>query len=138
MNRIIQEYNLKPGDEIIIAKQGFEIINHHLLYVGFNNKNTDWFIENTPSKGVQLISAEQLFSDKVLIKKINPFTGSEYVKRQMLRKALRSVGQSYDLFNFNCEHFTTGLRTGNQRSKQLENWGLGFLAIILINELIIE
>lgn len=48
-----QYYNLKPCDEIIVPKSGFNIIQHHALYLGFDDNETDWIIENVYGIGVR-------------------------------------------------------------------------------------
>ena len=123
-------FNLKPGDEIVLPKSNFQIINHHALYAGFDEKGVEWIIENNASSGVRLIQATQFFLNYPFIKTINRFKGSVVEREKLLRKALASVSKSYDVFFYNCEHFTSDMLTGRPASKQIENLkeGLQFAA----------
>lgn len=123
-------YTLKPGDEIVLPKSNFLIINHHALYVGFDKKGIEWIIENNANSGVRLIPAPQFFCSYPFIKIINIFKGTPLEKQKLLKKALASVGKSYDMFFYNCEHFTSEILTGRPISKQIENLkeGLQFAA----------
>lgn len=114
-------YNLKPGDEILLPKSNFQIVNHHALYMGFDEQGTEWIIENNASSGVRLIQASQFFCSYPFIKTINKFNGTSAEREKVLRKSLSSVGKSYDVFFYNCEHFTTEMLTGRPFSKQIED-----------------
>lgn len=133
MNAIIKNHSLKPGDEIIVPKSIFNIIQHHAVYIGYDDKGKDWIIENIIHVGVRLISADEFFEGVSQINKIMPFTGTNEQRKILVQKALRSIGRAYDLINFNCEHFTTHLRTGIPESKQVKNVVMAFLGLIVFS-----
>jgi len=121
MSSYVQHYNLKPGDEIIVPKSGFNIIQHHALYLGYDEDGTDWIIENIISIGVRLIAADDFFHINPKINEIRRFVGTNAQRRQLVEKALREVGAPYNLIVYNCQHFTSEMKTGKAQSKQVEN-----------------
>lgn len=118
---IKQNFNLKPGDEIVLPKSMLQIVNHHAMYMGFDQKGIEWIIENNAESGVRLIQASQFFCNYPFIKTVNRFKGTILEREKLLRNALASVGKSYDVFFYNCEHFTSEILTGRPFSKQIEN-----------------
>jgi len=138
MNQFIRHYNLKPGDEIVIPKSGWNIVQHHAVYLGFDHQGTDWIIENQVNAGVRLITADAFFASVSQVNRIIPFHGSNAERKELVKKALRSVGKPYDLINYNCQHFTSELRTGKRESYQLQNAAAVFIGVLLVGALLSE
>lgn len=121
MNAVIKRYKILPGDEIVVPKSGWNLIQHHAVYLGYDSKGIDWMIENNVDEGVRLITADAFFKQVIQINKINRFKGSNSQRKVLVQKALASVGQPYSLIDFNCQHFTSELLTGKRVSYQLQN-----------------
>lgn len=132
MGKHIQQHRLTPGDEIVLPKSIFNVVQHHAFYLGTDHQGQEWMIENKIDQGVILTSVATFFASHPTITRINRFTGSAYERRDLVEKALRSLGRAYSLINFNCEHFTTEVRTGKARSRQIEKlgWGLAVAYVI--------
>ena len=136
MNRHIQHYNLKPGDEIIVPKSGFNIVQHHALYLGYDEQNIDWIIENAIGIGVRLIMANDFFRNNPKVNEIRKFHGTNQQRRQLVERALKKVGAPYDLINYNCQHFTSDVKTGKPVSKQVEGAVIGLVLILFFGALL--
>jgi uncharacterized protein YycO len=136
MNYQIQHYNLKPVDEIIVPKSGLNIVQHHALYLGFDEQGTDWIIENAYGAGVRLVTADNFFNLNPHINEIRRFTGTNQERRQLVERALQKVGQPYNLIDYNCQHFTSEIKTGTKRSRQVENAVVGSFMVLLIGALL--
>jgi hypothetical protein len=132
MNYYVQLYNLKPGDELVVPKSGFDIIQHHALYIGYDHKSTHLIIHNNIHTGVSLISVDDFFSQVLKINEIIPFRGTNAERKILVQKALAKIGQAYNLINYNCEHFITEIKSGEARSRQLENAALTAAGIVLL------
>jgi hypothetical protein len=127
----IQKYNLAPGDEIIVPKSDFNIIQHHALYLGFDENGTDWIIHNTAGLGVSLITAEEFFRICPHINEVRKFYGSNGERKLLVQRALSKIGKPYDFINYNCQHFTSEAKTGIPESKQVKNAITG-IAIVMV------
>jgi len=121
--------DLKPGDSVTVPKSSFNLVQHYAVYLGYDNEGTHWMIENVAGRGVVLTRAADFFTANPLVNKVVPFGGTNEERRQLVQKALYSVGQPYHLINYNCEHFATSLQTGTGRSRQVE---VGFFAALLL------
>ena len=138
MNNYIQHYDLTPGDEILVPKSNFNIIQHHALYLGFDENRTDWIIHNTAGVGVSLITADEFFSLCPHITEIRRFSGTNQERKQLVQRALTKIGKPYNLIDYNCQHFTSEVKTGKAVSKQVENAIVGGLFLLFIGALISE
>lgn len=132
MNYYVKLYNLKPGDELIVPKSGFDIIQHHALYIGYDHDGCDLVIHNDINKGVSLITVDAFFAAVLKVNKIIPFRGTNTERKALVQRALIRIGQPYDLINYNCEHFITEIKSGKARSRQVENATLTAAAIVLL------
>ena len=132
MKRIFNHYEMKPGDEIVVPKSGFNLVQHYALYLGFDNLGTDWVIENNYKVGVRLITADTFFKSYHTVNKINPFFGNHFERIEIVQNALKKVGQPYNLINYNCQHFTSDVRTGMPKSNQVGIAAFSVLAIAIL------
>ena len=136
MNNYIQHYNLTPGDEIIVPKSDFNIIQHHALYLGFDENKTDWIIHNTAGVGVSLITADEFFSLCPHITEIRRFIGTNEERKLLVQRALTKIGKPYHLIDYNCQHFTSEVKTGKTVNKQVEGAIVGALLLSFLGALI--
>lgn len=136
MNYYIQYYNLAPGDEIIVPKSNFNIIQHHALYLGFDENKTDWIIHNTAGFGVSLITADEFFKICPHINEIRRFIGTNQERKLLVQRALMKIGKPYDFISYNCEHFISDVKTGKPVSKQVEGALIVILLLIFIGSFI--
>jgi Lecithin retinol acyltransferase len=127
-------HNLKPGDKIVAPKSWLKLVQHHVIYLGQNYSGQDLIAENAVGMHVRIITADQFFAENPEITRIERFTGSNADRKVAIERALKKLGQRYDLINFNCEHFANYVQTGEIKSPQV-GWGLlalGVLAAVLI------
>lgn len=132
MNSVVEKYNLQPGDRIIVPKRGFEIVQHHAIYLGRNRYEEDLIAENTIDHGVRIITATEFFKDIIRIKKIEKFLGDDFQRRQAVQDAILLKGTEYDLLNFNCEHYASYVQTKIPESKQINDGAKIFGLIALL------
>jgi len=131
-NKYVSHFNLKPGDEIIVPKSSLDIIQHHALYIGFDESGTHWIIHNNVGVGVSLVTVNEFFRLCSRITRINRYAGSNTGRRRLVQRALQTIGKPYDLIDYNCEHFTTEMKTGKINSKQVENALLGAILLLFM------
>jgi hypothetical protein len=132
MNKYVNQYNLRTGDEIIVPKSTFNIIQHHALYLGIDENGTAWIIENVINIGVRLISTDDFFKINPTINEIRTYHGSQQDRHKLIERALNKVGTAYDLFNYNCQHFTSDLLRDEAESKQVQKSLAGLVLFFLI------
>ena len=100
------------------------MIQHHAIYIGYDQNGIDWIIDNTAGIGVRLISADDFFNDALEITRIERFQGTGAERQIAVEKALAKIGQPYNLINYNCEAFANEIQHGIPSSKQV-GVGLG-------------
>ncbi|MBI3137735.1 MAG: lecithin retinol acyltransferase family protein [Sphingobacteriales bacterium] len=128
---------LKPGDELIVPKSGWDIIQHHALYIGYDHQGIHWIIHNNVQTGVSLITVDDFFTQVHKVNKIMRFTGTNTERKALVQRALIRIGKPYDLINYNCEHFISEVKTGSASSPQVKS-GLAFAGILLLAAIFIE
>lgn len=138
MNKIIKQYNLLPGDRIVVPKSEIRIVQHHAIYLGQNHQGQYLVAENKIGFGVRLITADEFFKDVIEVTRIERFKGSNYERKFVVQKALSKCGFPYDLINYNCQHFANEVQHGKIESEQVENLfagmkvAAGFLLLFVI------
>lgn len=118
-------HNLKIGDRLVRSKGLFS--THHGIFVGFHNGNYMVAENNTPH-GVRYVTYDQFLNGQQLIR-VEPFNGSEYRRSQIIPFINSKVGTSYNLINYNCEHFASDVQTGKPVSYQVVTAGVLGLAL---------
>lgn len=126
----VDSFQLKPGDELVVPKSNWDIIQHHALYIGYDHQGKHWIIHNNIHTGVSLIQIHDFFSQVYKVNKVIRFIGTNEERRSLVQRALKRVGKPYGLINYNCEHFTSEVKTGIASSQQV-NAGLAFAGVIL-------
>ncbi len=108
---------LSPADVIVAKKRnGFgRILNHFIVYVG-----NETFIGNLQN-GVKIIYQKEL--SELLIDyepvKIRYFVGTEYQRKNAIKRAYSRINEKYNLLTFNCEHFANWVQKGKDSSIQV-------------------
>lgn len=112
--------NLKPADRIVVPKSVTRIVQHHAIYLGQNYEGQHLIAENKIGFGVRLIIADDFFKDVIEITRIERFKGSNYERKLAVKKALSKCGVSYDLINYNCQHFANEIQYNLIKSDQVD------------------
>ncbi len=120
MNQKILQLGLLPADRIVVPKSGFDIIQHHALYLGQNHLGVDLIAENKIGFGVRLVTADDFFKDVVKVTRIERFNGSSYQRKLAVQKALNKLGQPYHLIDYNCQHFANEIQYNLIKSDQVD------------------
>lgn len=120
MHHIIRKFNLRPADRIVVPKSNLRLIQHHAIYLGRNEQGVDVIAENKIGIGVRLVSADEFFKDVSTITRIERFIGSEYDRKRAIERAISLVGYDYDLFDFNCEHYSSLVQHNEKKSNQAQ------------------
>lgn len=131
-NRLLN--NLQPADRIVMPKSNLNLVQHHIIYLGKDKKGNRVFIENSISKGVQIVNEAQVFKDGYQITRIEKFNGTPQQRNEAIQRALKLIGKNYNLINFNCEHFANIVQYKSIESKQVQlgtGLGLGLIALII-------
>lgn len=135
MNRelqLIRQFNLEPGDRIVVPKSLFCIIQHHALYLGYNDLGEHLICENMIGVGVRLIRVDDFFKDVISVTRIEKFQGKNFERRKLVEKALSKLGKPYSLINYNCESCCNDVQHNVIKSDQLsKGLFIGFVGIII-------
>lgn len=107
--------NLNPADVVITTKRkGIGLYKHYMVYIGNNI-----FLENNTG-GVTSIyyESESEFLEDCLPIKIRKFVGNNKDRQEAVKRGLSKIGESYNVFTYNCEHFANWVQQGVSRSIQ--------------------
>jgi len=128
-----RKYGLQPADRIKepIFQTGFT--KHHSIYLGMDPYGKEWIAENHWQHGVRLVKGNDYFKEGNRYTVV-PFEGSYQKRIVAAKRALSEMGKSYDLIQYNCEHYSSFVQTGNATSYQVENVmdGLKFVGILAL------
>lgn len=128
MKRNLQLDNLLPGDRIVVPKSNLRLVQHHVIYLGYDDNGIGWFAENKIGVGVQIVSAEVFLRDISEITRIEVFRGTDEQRINAVQNAMALVGTNYDLLQFNCEHYANVVQHQQKVSNQVKT-GI-FLGIV--------
>lgn len=126
---LVKRYKLKTGDRLVRSK-GI-LSKHHGIFAAYEN-GVAWIAENQSGKGVQYVQlSEFLLNDPDTLERIEKFNGTEHQRASIVPRINNLLGTSYDLINFNCEHFAEYVQNGKAKSRQVTNTfiGLGLVAL---------
>ncbi len=108
---------LHSADVIVVKKRkGLgRVLNHYIVNTGNNT-----FIGNLKN-GVKVLSNTELTELMINYEpiRIKPFVGSNYQRNRAVNRAYSRIGQKYNLFNFNCEHFANWVQKERESSLQV-------------------
>jgi hypothetical protein len=122
---------LNIGDRLVRNKKGSLVgIRHHVLYVGFWN-NQHLVAENQTGYGVRCIPLKQFLGEGAL-KRVEYNNFDKNSQKIIISRVNKRLGKSYILLEYNCEGFVNEILTGIPKSKQIQNAGVGVLALGVI------
>ncbi len=132
--QLVNHLKLQPGDRVVIPKSQWQIIQHHALYLGYDDFGNHYMCENVFGDGVKLTRVEIFFRDVTNVTRIEKFVGTNFERKVVVQNALTKLGQPYSLINYNCESFVNDVLFKNSHSKQVVNIAgiLGFAILISI------
>lgn len=130
--QLINQLKLQPGDRVVVPKSKWQLIQHHALYLGYDDFGNHYMCENVNGVGVKLTRVNIFFEDVITITRIEKFNGTKPERKIVVQKALAKLGQPYNLINYNCESFVNDVLLRNPQSKQVGNIaGILVLAILI-------
>ena len=131
MNAFIRNFNVRPGDVIVGPKSELKIVEHYVVYLGQNEWGNDLFAENKAGIGVRIIYYQQFAKENPTFSRIRRFNGNEFERALAIQRAKSLIGRSYDVVNFNCEHYANYVQYFIEKSKQV-NTGLALAGLGLL------
>lgn len=129
--QLVNHFNLQPGDRVVVPKSQWQLVQHHALYLGYDNFGNHYMCENVIGVGVKLTRVENFFNGVSKITRIERYIGTNYDRKVIVQNALSKLGQPYSLINYNCESFVNHVLLKNVHSKQVRNV-LGLLGLALL------
>jgi hypothetical protein len=130
----MEQYTLKPGDQLIEAVFATGLTKHFAVYLGMLSDGREWFAENHHlAGGVKLLTRQRYFNAGRHVIRIDRFIGSEMEQNAAINRALKLAGKSYNLLNYNCEHFANEVTQGFPQSRQVTNFFGGLLLFGIIS-----
>lgn len=130
-NDLVNHYNLKPADRIVVPKSGLKIVQHHALYLGYDEYGRHWIAENKFGIGVTVTRVNDFFRENPHLTRKEAFSGSGAERKAAVQKALRLHGQPYNLINYNCEHFVNHVVHDKISSGQVAVGALAGVALVV-------
>ena len=134
MNRelqLVKHFNLEPGDRVVIPKSLLGLVQHHALYLGYNNLGEHLICENVFGVGVKITRLEVFFQDVKSVTRLEKFQGNNFERRQIVQKALTKLGKPYSLINYNCESFCNDIQHNVIKSPQVSaGLFIGFVGLM--------
>jgi Lecithin retinol acyltransferase len=129
--QLVNKLNLQPGDRIVVPKSQWQLVQHHALYLGYDDFGNHYICENIIGVGVRLVKVEAFFNGVSKITRIEKYDGNNYDRRIIVQNALAKLGQPYNLINYNCESFVNHVLLDKVHSNQVRNV-LGLLALVVV------
>ncbi len=130
--QLVKHFNLQQGDRIVVPKSQWQLVQHHALYLGYDDFGNHYMCENIIGVGVKLTRVEQFFVGVTKVTRIERYSGSNYERKILVQSALSKLGQPYNLINYNCESFVNDVLINKKHSKQVGNvLGLVGLALLI-------
>lgn len=130
--QLIRQFNLEPGDRIIVPKSLLGLVQHHALYLGYNEYGEHLICENVIGVGVILTRVADFFQEAKSVTRIEKFHGNNFERRQIIQKALTRLGKPYNLINYNCESFCNDVQHNVIKSAQVSvGLFIGFVGIMI-------
>jgi hypothetical protein len=129
----LQSYLLRPGDQLVEAIFTTGLTKHFAVNLGRLSDGQEWIAENHHlTGGVKLITVRDYAAAGRSLVRIDRFSGTGQERKQVILRALKLAGKSYDLVQYNCEHFATQVTTGLAESKQVRNVIGGLVLLLFI------
>jgi hypothetical protein len=130
--QLIRQFNLEPGDRIIIPESLLGLVKHHALYLGYNEYGEHLICKNVIGVGVILTRVDDFFQDAKSVTRIEKFHSNNFERIQIVQKALTKLGKPYNLINYNCESFCNDVQHNLIKSAQASvGLFIGFVGIMI-------
>jgi hypothetical protein len=130
--QLVNKLNLQPGDRVVVPKSQWQLVQHHALYLGYDEFGNHYMCENVIGIGVRLVKVEDFFNGVIKITRIEKYVGNNYDRKIIVQNALAKLGQPYSLINYNCESFVNDILLRTAHSNQVGNlFGLLALAVVI-------
>jgi hypothetical protein len=130
--QLVIELNLQPGDRVVVPKSAWHLVQHHALYLGYDDFGNHYMCENVIGVGVKLTRVGDFFNGVSKVTRIERYTGSNYERRLVVQDALSRLGLPYKLINYNCESFVNDVLYKRPDSAQVGTvFGLLGLAALI-------
>ena len=133
--QLVNQLKLQPGDRVVVPKSNFKLVQHHALYLGYDDWGTHYMCENVIGEGVKLTTVSEFFNGVKEVTRIEKYTGNNYERKTIVQNALSKLGKPYNLINYNCESFVNDVLIKKPQSNQVANT-FGLLAIVALIGLI--
>lgn len=127
---LVSRHNLRIIDAIVLKKRIIGMVDHYVLFGGFDDNNQPVFVANYKT-GVQIVPNLDLINYLEILEpsKIIYFKGDETKRKEAINRAKSRIGEkAYNYLSNNCEHFVTWVHTGKHNSKQVADAGVGLMA----------
>lgn len=138
MRTLIQKYKLQPADRIVVPKSQWRVVQHHAIYLGKNALGVDLIAENNSDYGVRIITADNFFRTVGDITRIEKFKGTNHQRQESIKRAIKLVGTTYNLINFNCEHYSNLVQHKISKSDQVIGSAIVGLGILLLGGVLLS
>ena len=135
--QLVVDLNLQPGDRVVVPKSAWQLVQHHALYLGYDDFGKHYMSENVIGVGVKLTRVSDFFEGVPRVTRIEPYTGSNYERRLVVERALAKLGKPYNLINYNCESFVNDALYQQPKSVQVGNV-VGFVGLALLVGLLVS
>lgn len=130
--QLIRRFNLESGDRVIVPKSLLGLVQHHALYLGYNEFGEHLMCENVIGNGVILTRVDSFFQDIKSVTRIEKFNGNNLQRKLIVQKALSRLGIPYSLINYNCESFCNDVQHNIIKSAQVSvGLFIGFVGIMI-------
>lgn len=130
-----EQLYLKSVDRVVIPKSELDLVQHHGIYAGRDAHGQHWFLENNWKNGIQYTPSTEFFNnvpaDKI---RVSAFEGDNAQRTAALVRAKSRLGEKYNLFLYNCEHYCNEVQYGKARSVQI----LAALVLAILTFLLIR
>ncbi len=133
INVFVNQNSLKPAD-VIVVKKAAGILDHYVVYLGYDSYQGHCFIVNMSRQNIKLIPETEA---SVFLKKYQPvgisrFSGKEWERNRAVERAFTYPDKQYHLIVNNCEHFANFVQRGVKESKQADAAiGIGLAAVVV-------
>lgn len=129
--QLVMQFNLQPGDRVVVPKSGWQLVQHHALYLGYDDFGNHYMCENVIGVGVKLTNVADFFQGVSKVTRVERYTGNNSDRKSVVQNALSRLGLPYSLINYNCESFVNDVLYRRPKSAQVGN-AVGLLGLAIL------
>lgn len=127
-----RDLDLQPADVIVTFKSRAEMVQHYVIFIGYESDGKEMFMENKLGFGVRYVDGEQFLRENPTYTRIRKFKGNEYERQAAVERARSKHGENYWLFGHNCENFANFVQYDHSYSRQTGNFlGASFVLLVV-------